>query len=149
MKFSEELFRSNWIGLIPDVDEDFHEEISGFIEFVCSNSLNVDDRLALANLSETSPKILSLLAFDKAHAQNYGDIRLAVAGNISTPKATLNMLSDNADREGWLDYNDWLDYENDDWSDQVDGEFISDFNSDLRDEIRDAVTAAVSKNSNN
>lgn len=141
--FDEALFLANW--QVPDFAEiPFGGDIeNGFIMLVTNGEFDPEDRLALALSDEVTPAVLKLLAFDKAHAETQGDIRIAVASNPNTPHETLLMLLNNADRIEWTGY-DWLDWENDDWSASI--EYVTEFGEDIAVEIIATVSAVAAQN---
>ena len=72
------------------------------------------------------------MAFDKAHVVFPGDIRYAVANDKQTSIETLEMILNNEDRSEWTG-EDYLDFENDDWTDDVDQ--VVDYRRDVMNEI--------------
>ena len=116
-----------------------------FEEYKVSNGLKVKDRLEFASNPSTEPEILSLLAFDNGHVKSAGDIRIAVAANPSTPPEILRMIALNSDRSEWL-WDQWLDEENDDWSDEVD--FPAEYGNEIAQDIIMIAKAAAVNNPN-
>ncbi len=104
-----------------------------------------EDRLEFASNPSTEPEILSLLAFDNGHVKSAGDIRIAVAANPSTPPEILRMIALNSDRSEWL-WDQWLDEENDDWSDEVD--FPAEYGNEIAQDIIMIAKAAAVNNPN-
>ena len=111
---------------------DIDDLLAKFKIYKASNALTVKQRLKLASNSSTSPEVLSLLAFDNGHVKSSGDIRIAVASNPSTPPEILRMISLNSDRLDWT-WDEWLDYENDDWSDDV--EYPAEYGNDIAQDV--------------
>lgn len=116
-----------------------------FEEYKVSKRLKVKDRLKLASNASTGADILSLLAFDNGHVTSAGDIRIAVAANPSTPPEILRMIALNSDRSEWL-WDQWLDEENDDWSDEVD--FPAEYGNEIAQDIIMIAKAAAINNPN-
>lgn len=128
--FNTDLFQENWQGCLEESNP-YTPLIRMFIEWVVQNEVSIAKRHDLAKKS-TDQGILAMLAFDKSHKKFPGDIRYLVSKNPNTSEETLEMIANNEDREGWT-WEDWLDYENDDWSDEVD--FVAEYGNDLANEI--------------
>jgi len=130
--FDSGLFQETWESTLAS-SSPYVAEIREFVNWVVQNELTVEDRFQLATNSDNA-QILSKLAFDKAHKSAPGDIRVLVAKNSHTSLQTLDMLANGLDRLDW-NWEDWLDYENDDWSQDV--ELVADYGSDIAQEITD------------
>ena len=124
-----------------EVGEGFEDLLSEYIEFVDKNGLYPEDRLKLAQDLNTDSHILSLLAMDK----NF-EIRMAVAKHANTSEDTLEMISDELDREDWVS-EEYINEECPDWSLKLEPDYIyNDFNQwrqyaeDCNEEFREAIS---------
>jgi len=129
--FSKEAFLGNWQSLNSS-EGPYGEFMATFMNWVVENQLSISERFRLAEDVKTDPGILAMLAFDKGHKVIPGDIRYAVASNPSTPSESLEMIVGNDDRKDW-GWDDWLDYENDDWSEDVD--MVAEYGNDISQEV--------------
>jgi hypothetical protein len=124
-----------------EVGEDFEELLGEYREFVDKNGLYPEDRLKLAQDLKTDSHTLSLLAMDK----NF-EIRMAVAIHSNTSEETLEMISDELDREDWVS-EEYINEECPDWGLKLEPDYIyNDFSQwrqyaeDCNDEIREAIS---------
>jgi hypothetical protein len=128
--FNEEAFRENWANS-TSLSGPFEPLVTRFIEWDVDNQLSVRARFELASSSQNAG-VLALLAFDKAHFALPGDIRVAVVANPFTSIETKEMITENEDRLDW-NWEDWLDFENDDWTADVD--MVVEYGTDIANEV--------------
>jgi hypothetical protein len=129
--YNKDSFLGNWQSFEP-ARTPYGDLVSIFIKWVVDNEYSITERFELASNPATSPGVLAMLAFDKGHHGTPGDIRLAIASNPNTPVDALEMIIGNEDRQDW-NWDDWLDYENDDWSDDVD--MVAEYGNDISQEV--------------
>jgi hypothetical protein len=149
LTISEQTFNSEKIELCHttmkmdsyDVSEDFEGILDEYRTFVESNGLYPEDRLKLALDMLTESKTLSMLAMDK----NF-EVRMAVAKHPNTSEETLEMISDELDREDWFP-EEYVNDESPDWALKLEPDYIyNDLNQwrqyveDCNEEIKEAIS---------
>ena len=101
-----------------EVSEPYEELLNLYRLFVDNGGFYPEDRLKLAKDLKTNSHTLSLLAMDK----NF-EIRLAVAGHPNTSEETLQMISEELDREDWFS-EEYINEESPDWSLKLEPDYI-------------------------
>jgi hypothetical protein len=139
----KKLFTDNWATSLSESNP-YSPLVEIFISWVLENNIAIDIRADLAQTSNDEG-ILAMLALDKAHNEFPGDIRYFVALNRNTSLETLEMIAQNEDRSGWI-WEDYLDYENDDWTEEVD--LVADYGADLAKEITELCSEAAQQSLN-